>query len=283
MEKPVIFLFEDEIEMKEMLEDALKTEGFQVVSAVTYQEAEECINNFRVNDIPSLALLDIKQSVMSGIPEGVDPDKAGFHIAELIRRSILATIPIIFHTGYPEEYQHEARKYANGPCAFMSKGMAGQDIFSERLRSTIQKMMAEHRLKDWSKLPVGKICLKSVVRVEETGRDETVVNIHAIDDILFLEGEGGQMTKVYVQGVEKPYTLTMSPSFFMEQLQQIQYTHLLPNHLEEVYRGKFARLDRIVAFTKDTAFFDYKYARSVRITSAIYTRLQEKFPAILMY
>ena len=108
MKKPSIFLFEDEIEVNDLLKSSLEREGFKVYAALTCEEAEKFIADFRMMDPPSLALLDIKQSMKEGLPEGVAAEKVGFHLAQLIRYSRLP-IPIIFLTAYPDEFEREAK------------------------------------------------------------------------------------------------------------------------------------------------------------------------------
>jgi pyridoxine 5'-phosphate synthase PdxJ len=75
----------------------------------------------------------------------------------------------------------------------------------------------------------------------------------------------------------------MNPGFFNEQLEQILQAQMKPSPFVEVYKGKYARLDKIVAFSNDMAYFDHAATLGVKINLATQTRLQEKYPPVLMY
>lgn len=279
MKKICVFLFEDEALLNQKLSIALEKEGFEVASALSYDEAQLLIQQFSMTGQPALALLDIKQSLRTGIPPEIEPDKAGFFIARSLRETF-KDIPIIFLTAYPEIYKEDAEVYQ--PFAFMSKGHS-QEIFSEELKKQIDQALEGRRTENWSNLPKGKICLKAKVKLGGKHQEEQVVQVYDLDDILYFEGQGGQLTRVFMQSSNRVHTMTLTPAAFFEKIGRIIQEHRWDNPFVEVFRGKYARFDKIVSYSRSSVYFNYECTIGVQINSATYLKLQEMFPAVLMY
>ena len=82
MEKPVIFMVEDEISVLSANKRMLSRRGYEVVSASDVHEAEEYLND----NTPDLMILDIML-----------PDGSGYDICEMFRKR--SENPVIFLTG----------------------------------------------------------------------------------------------------------------------------------------------------------------------------------------
>jgi CheY-like chemotaxis protein len=61
--KPYILVVEDDFDIRDILTEILRDEGYRVGAAANGQEALDCLNG---GDLPSLILLDLMMPVMNG-------------------------------------------------------------------------------------------------------------------------------------------------------------------------------------------------------------------------
>jgi CheY-like chemotaxis protein len=114
----VVFVVEDDADVRAMLEQALELEGYAVASAANGQEALEWL---RVEGPPSLILLDLMMPVMNGwqfmAVQTTDPN--------------LSTIPVVVLSG---DATIDAKAQSLGATGFLRK-----PVTIDALLATVEK------------------------------------------------------------------------------------------------------------------------------------------------
>lgn len=85
-----VLVVEDDRDIRESLEDVLTAEGYRVVTA---ENGRQGLERLREETDPCIILLDLMMPVMSG----------GEFLAELRANDVLATIPVVVVSAWPDE------------------------------------------------------------------------------------------------------------------------------------------------------------------------------------
>lgn len=268
--KSVVFVFEDEFHIRESIVHFFLSEGYEVKDAESYSKAIDILSNLSINDDINLAILDIKQEAgRQNLPSDVAPEEVGFHLADAIRQ-LDKTVPIIFLTAF-EEMKEDSKKYH--PFKFFAKGSGSPikdpEIFKKTVREAIN---AQDNHRGYGVLPKGKICIK---HNKGTQSINFILNLH---DILCFETTDGSYTEITVRQNFRKYTLTMSAIDFKRKLSKVMEIHEIEDCFKEVYRGKYANLEHLVAYDENSIYFDYDCKQKLQINTETFQTLKNQFP-----
>lgn len=102
-----VLVVEDDRDIRESLEDVLTAEGYRVVTA---ENGRQGLDRLREETDPCIILLDLMMPVMSG----------GEFLAELRANDVLATIPVVVVSAWPDEaalVRSQTQGYVKKPVA----------------------------------------------------------------------------------------------------------------------------------------------------------------------
>ncbi len=271
IESPTVFVFDDEVGIKDNIKEFLIEEGYNVIDAISYKQAAAKIKEEFLKTSVNLAILDIKQTIGTKfLPPGIKPEKVGFALANMIQK-IDASIPVIFLTGF-EEMQREAGHVQH--FRFFTKG-AGTPIGNpEVMRKAIVEAFEEHEIR--KEVESDKIC------INDTNGSTSTKYVVNISDILYFTGEGG-VTKIRVKGLDKVLSLSMNAVKFKDKLYRKMELRKIPNTFFMASKGKYANLNQVTAFNAKFAFFDYDLQKKnsmVEINTAAAHLLNLRFPYV---
>jgi CheY-like chemotaxis protein len=102
-----VLVVEDDRDIRESLEDVLTAEGYRVITA---ENGRQGLERLRDQTDPCIILLDLMMPVMSG----------GEFLAELRANDVLATIPVVVVSAWPDEaafVRAQAQGYVKKPVS----------------------------------------------------------------------------------------------------------------------------------------------------------------------
>ncbi len=270
VKNPTVFVFDDEISIKNSIREFLIEEGYNVIDAISYEQAVTKINEQFPKTPVNLAILDIKQTIGTKfLPRSVKPERVGFALAKKIQ-GLDNSIPIIFLTGF-EDMQGEADNVQH--FKFFTKG-AGTPIGNpDLMRKTIVEAFEEQEnIKDFNK---DKICIK-----HRDGKN-FIKYVISISDIQYFKGERST-TDIHVKGLKKTFTLAMNAVSFYSKLCNTIENQGISNTFFKVGNGKYANLDQVAAYDSSAIYFDYEVSdkNKLEINTAAAHLLNLRFPFV---
>ena len=240
--KQHIFVFEDNPEFIIRLRSLFGKQDMKIEHAANYTQAIEKLNSFTLQECPQIALLDIKQDITIGnLPQGVTAEKAGFAIADNIRKLSLP-MSIIFMTSYPQSYERQAAAYA--PFAFIDKGI---ENFELEISSRIDALLHASDIRQ-ENLRSGKFCITA----------DGLKFIIDIENLLYFHGGDGQNTFIKISSRQRKLTFGVTPGIFYNCLRDILSRQKKTNPFYEVVNGQYVNFDKIVAFDGNNVYFDHE-------------------------
>jgi CheY-like chemotaxis protein len=113
MAKKTVLLAEDDLEIRDIIQDLLEAEGYDVIPASHGRQALEYLQSVADDHLPNLVVLDILMPLVDGA-----------QVLETMRRDArLAAIPVVVLSA-------AARERPAGAAAFLRKPIPLQKLFS---------------------------------------------------------------------------------------------------------------------------------------------------------
>jgi CheY-like chemotaxis protein len=112
MAKKTVLLAEDDLEIRDILQDLLEAEGYDVIPASHGRQAIEFLESVRDDSLPALVVLDLLMPLVDGV-----------QVLETMKRDAkLSTIPVVVLSA-------AARERPAGAAAFLRKPIPLQKLF----------------------------------------------------------------------------------------------------------------------------------------------------------
>ncbi len=173
MLKNKILLVDDDPLVLEVLED-LFSDDYETIMA---SSGEQAIEHIRKNQDFAVVVMDIKMPIMDGISAG------------RVIKQINPSIPIIFHTGYPGDYNEDSIDRNEQPFDYIQKGNS-----STRLIRSVSNAVENYR----SKLNQIDLATNAEKSYNLIGRSKSMLEVYklinkvsAVDTKVIILGETG--------------------------------------------------------------------------------------------